>query len=277
MKLVVCGMCIALASALVACGGANNGSVAATPASPAYSATIEAAEPNAAASPANLIVLYDAQFIDPFHSAAVAIVSIQPQPPESPVVNWTASNSSIVVQQQEPNYASPAPTAPPLATFVGIGSTYGAATVTARIGAPVNRGISIPVYHYPSLSFGCRFRYAPAFDFDPAANANGTDSDLYDTIGSDRLGPLDPCQYTPFAMTAGTPEVWHTPYGGVLVTGVSLSQFPSVQTSQWQNAATHFSPQSGILLFKTKGGRIVKAMVPIGPFEVSDDNGQFPY
>lgn len=243
-----------------------------------YTAAIEAApQPDASASPADVIVLYDQQFIDPFHNAEVAIVSVQPKPPQSTTIIWSSSDSSVVVQPQEPNFASPAPTAPPMGTWVAAGSTPGSATVTAKIGAPVNQTLSIPVFHYPSLSFGCRFRYAPAFDFDPGATPNGTSSDLYATIGSDRTAPLDSCQNTVFVTAAGTPELWHTPYGGVLLAGVSLTQFPSIQASQWQNSDTQFTAQPGVLLFKTHSGRIVKAFLPIGPYEVSDVNGVFPY
>jgi hypothetical protein len=126
--------------------------------------------------------------------------------------------------------------------------------------------------------FGCRFRYNDAYSFDPGASPSGTSSDLYATIGSDQLGQLDPCRFdTEFQTAPGTPEQWHAPYGGVFLANVPLAEFPGVQASQWQNAATQFTPQNGVLLFKTKGGLIVKAMLPIGPYEVSNSSGTFPY
>lgn len=259
-----------LASACAGASGSPDGSV---------TYTTSLAEPglNGSFTPASAVVLFDAQFLDPFSNEQLVVASISPSPPGTTQVSWTSSDASVVVRPQQPDFASLAPTAPPLGTFAVTGTAYGAATITANVGAPVNQRVSIPAYHYPSLSLGCAFRYRPAFSFDPGAAATDTTSDLYDTKASDSLGPLDGCANTPFATAPGTPELWHAPYGGVLIPNVLLAQFPSIQPSQWQNTGTQFTPQDGVLLFKTKAGRIVKAMLPIGPFEVSGTDGTFPY
>lgn len=261
---------------LASCGAGTAGSTSFPTGGPTYIATLTVASaPNVLPVPATSpIVLYDGQFLDAFHSAVTLVADITPSPAQTPSVVWTSSNANIVVQQQDPRSTA---TAPPGGTFAAIGSAYGTATVTAQISAPLNQTLSILIYHYPSLSLGCRFRYAPAFNFDAGSTASGTSSDLYATFGSDQIHQLDPCANSVFVTSPGTPEVWHTPYGGVFLSGLSLAQFPSIQASQWQNAGTQFSPQSGVLVFKTQGGLIVKASVPIGPYEVSNGSGQFPY
>lgn len=265
-----------IAFALASCGGSSGGNPAMNAAQ--YTVTFQVAtEPGAIATPAKSpIVLYDQQFLDFTHNALVVVVAISPSPNASPSMTWSSSTASVVVQPNEPNYPSPAPMAPPNGTIAAIGASYGASTIRVDVGAPVNASMSIAAIHYPSLSFGCHFRYDPAFDFDPGAKAMQTASDdLYATIGSDKLDPLNPC--TALTTAPGTPEVWHTPYGGVLLPDVSTDAFPAVSASQWSNAGTQFAPQSGVLLFKTKGGLIVKARVPIGPYQVSTSDGRFPY
>jgi hypothetical protein len=119
----------------------------------------------------------------------------------------------------------------------------------------------------------------PAFNFDGGSSRPlDATSDLYVTIGSDKVQPLDGCASPVFETAAGTPEVWHTPYGGTGIAIHSLLDFPAIQASQWRNDATQFSPNDfAVLLFKTKGGLIVKALLPVGPFEVSASDGSFPY
>jgi len=227
---------------------------------------------------ASTVVLYDEQFVMPFTNVAIVRAAISPAPPSNTSITWTSSDPSVIVQQQQANFATPAPTAPPFATFVNTGKTYGKSTVMATVGTPVVQSASVTVYHYPALSFGCRFRYNPAFTFDSAQRPLDQTSDLYDTIGSDQLGPLDGCQNSAFVTAPGTPEVWHTPYGGTLIPISSLADFTGIQASQWRNDATQFAPQDGsVLLFKTKGGLIVKALLPVGPYEVSNAGGSFPY
>lgn len=234
--------------------------------------------PSGSFTPASTLVLYDGQFVQPFTDVALVRASISPVPPSNTSITWTSSDPSVVVQQQEPNFATPAPTAPPFSTFVTTGKAYGKSTVLAAVGAPVVQTASVTVYHYPSLSFGCRFRYDPAVTFDPVQRPLDQTSDLYDTIGSDALGPMDPCLNSAFATAPGTPEVWHTPYGGTLIHISSLADFTGIQASQWRSDATQFPAQDGsVLLFKTKGGLIVKALLPVGPFEVSGPDGAFAF
>lgn len=261
--------------ALTACGSIHGGS---PPAATSYTLTLaEIAGSGAPPVAAGPIVLYDAQFIDPMHSFALVGAIILPPPAQVPAATWNSSDPSVAVHEFQPNVPSPAPSAPPESAYAVAGTTYGMATVQARVGPPVNATASIPIYHFPSLSLGCHLRYTPAFAFDPGATPNGTASDLYDTIGSDQLSPIDPCVGTGFSTAAGTSEVWHAPYGGTFMPAVSLRAFPSIAASQWKNAGTTFTPAPGVLLFKTRGGLIVKAMLPIGPYEVSNSAGTFPY
>ena len=269
--------CLAFLAVVISACGSGSGT---TPAAAPKFSTVLAAGPGPEGSftPASVVVLFDEQFVEPFTNAQVLVTTISPPPPLNARVTWTSTGPSVVVQQQEPNFATPAPTAPPLGTFVATGSSFGKATVTAQVGAPVNESASIPVYHYPSLSLGCRFRYTPALNFDGGPTRPlDTSSDLYDTIGSGQIGPLDGCGNTAFATAPGTPEVWHVPYGGTFIAVHSLQDFTTIQASQWRSDATQFAPQSGVLLFKTQGGLIVKALLPVGPYEVSASNGVFPY
>jgi len=234
------------------------------------------------------LVMYDEQFLNPATASYLLALQISPAV-QNPTIAWTSSNPAVAsLQSQEPGAGSlpgdPAPTAPPAEMFVQTGTAYGAATITGSATAPVNAGATMTAYHYPSLALGCRFRYEPAFAFDPDRTAlmqqqsNWTSADLYDTFPSNQLGPLDPCLNSPLASPANAPEVWHAPYGGVLLPAVSLQAFTAVGVSQWQNAGTSFAPSaSALLLLKTKEGRIVKVLLPTGPYEASSPGGPFPY
>lgn len=271
MKVRIAGAFVLAAFGIAACGGSGGSGPPGSRASIVLTVAANGGSPTVSQA----VVLYDGQFLDPF--ANVAVVQAAIVPAQSAPITWMSSNANVVLSQQEPNFASPAPSAPPQSIFASTGSTYGAATITAAAGPPVNQSASIAAYHYPSLALGCTFRYSPAYSFDPGAAANGAASDLYATMGSDQLHALDPCANTAFATAPGSPQLWHTPYGGTFVAGATLSQFPALQTSAWQDAGTVFSVQSGALLFKTKGGAIVKALVPVGPYEVSTASGQFPF
>ena len=234
------------------------------------------------------LVMYDQQFFDP--NASSFLLALLTAPSSSAGVTWTSSNPSVAsLQTTEPFAGSlpgdPAPTAPPGDTFAQIGRTYGTSTITADAGSPVNKSVAILAYHYASLSFGCQFRFEPVFAFDPdrvslmQQSSNWTSADLFDTFPSNELGPLDPCLNSPLATAPSTSELWHVPYGGVILPMPSLQQFTAVTTAQWRNAGTQFPPpqQPAMLLLKTKEGRFVKLLMPIGPLEVSEPNGPFPF
>lgn len=262
---------------LAACGGGGGPAAMPSNTAPRYTLSMLANNETAGA-----IVLYHAQFAEPFTDVQTLTVSVSPAPPAGTQVSWTTSNAvAVTVQAENPDYATPAPTAPPFGIFAGIGHSYGAATITATVGPPVDQSVSLPAYSYDSVAFGCTFRNTPAFDFDPFSVAYDTNADLYDSIGSDMLHQLDPCLNTAFATAPGTPEIWHVPNGGTIVQVSSIAQFASVQASQWQNAATEFpaqqAPTYSVLLLKTKSGRTAKIFMPLGPFEVSGANGAFPY
>ncbi len=240
--------------------------------------------PSVGAAP---LVLYDQQFLDFGASSYILGVTFSPAG-SAGTVTWTSSNSAALpLEQQQPFTGSlpgdPAPTAPPNETFVQTGNAYGTSTIAAKI-AGTNITAAITAYHYHSLSFGCDFRFEPAWAFDPDRfalmqdEANWSSGDLYDTAPANQLELLDPCYQSPLATAPGTTELWHTPYGGVLLPSVSVQAFTSIAASQWRNAGTQFAPvDAALLLFKTHEGRIVKALLPIGPYEVSDLSGNFPY
>lgn len=236
--------------------------------------------PGAASSSAQPLVLYDPQFLDTSHAAYY----IFPQGVDSlqPIVSYSSSGSSITLQHTQPFSMAlpgiPVPTAPPGGTFITVGNTYGEAVVSAKVTAPLNATATLTVVHYPSLSFGCRFRFNPAFSFDKGiATVNSTTSDLYDTEASDELSQLDPCWNTQFASPVGATEVWHTPYGGRFIATTSLEDFAGIHATDWQDTSQTFPPAAGVLIFKTRGGRVVKALLPLGPYEISGDDGSFPY
>jgi len=220
---------IALFSVLVlaACGGSGS----TTTPTATYSVSLGVISSSGAApSPEPAVVLYDGQFLDPSHVTVLLGAVIVPAAP-SATITWTSSSAAIIAQHTQPDTIGTIPTAPPDSTYATLGSAYGVSTLQAQVGAPVNQSASISVYHFPSLSFGCRFRYTPAFSFDPGSTASGSSSDFYDTMGIDQLGPLDPCLGTPLATAAGTPEVWHVPYGGTFVANATLASFAAIAAS----------------------------------------------
>jgi hypothetical protein len=284
---------VIMASLLAGCGGAGtspaplhssgpSGAAGTISASIGYvSAYDTGVQPTVQATP---LVMYDGQFLD-FMEDAYLLGLVAAPPVTQQAVSWNSSNSAAVTLSTQypfgssaPNYA--VPTAPPGQIYAQVGPAYGKSTIVASTQAA---SASIVAYHYPSLSFGCRFRYRPAWAFDPDRttsmqdSANWTSADLYDTFPAAQLQQLDPCLNSPLA-AGGTTETWHMPYGGTVLPSVSLQAFTTVQASQWSNAGTTFSPSiPSLVLFKTKEGRIVKALLPIGPYEVSGLDGTFPF
>jgi len=172
----------------------------------------------------------------------------------------------------------PTPTAGPNATFAFIAKAtkhvlpVGRAIIVAHSG---NTTLSIPAYAYPSLAIGCGLRYYPALSFGPGLRTSGLDSDLYATEATPH-DSMDPCAHSVFL--SGVSAI-HFPYGGVVVSG-SIDTFPAVAASSWRNAQAQIpvnAVDGKIILFKTKTGSIVKAIVPVGPYEVTNGRGIFPY
>jgi hypothetical protein len=274
---------------VAACGGSSgNPTPPAFPASAmlAYvSAFAYGAQPSPGPTP---LVLYDQQFLDPNEDAYLLQLDIAPVPASVPHVAWTSSNPSVVsLANANPfviTVGNGPPTAAPDETYVKGGSAYGTSTVTAQPGSAGIPPLSVLAYHFPSLSFGCTFRLEPAFSFDPDRqtlmqnSANWTSADLYDTYPSNELGGLDPCVNSPLATAPGTSEIVHVPYGGTLMPATSLQAFAAISATAWKDSGTTFRPTNPtVLVFKTEEGRIVKALLPIGPFEVSSSNDVFPY
>lgn len=226
--------------------------------------------------PLQNLQLYAQQFLSPESNQALLSVSVSPAVQAvAPAVVWSTDAPNVVTFSQSQLNCIGCPTAPPEGTYITMSSSFGIAHVTATVGPPVNASATITVSTYGSLAVNCDFRYVPAASFDPGSSPSGTSSDLYVTQVANTGDPLDPCDNTPF--TTGVAAV-HFPYGGVLLPG-SLATFPQISASQWSNAMQQ-APMNAVtgqvLLFKTKGGRVVKAMLPLGPFEVGSDTA-FPY
>jgi hypothetical protein len=265
--------------------GCSNGAMATAVAHQSPTINLEATEAGVLSTDLP-VVLYDSQFFDPIHNTALLTALISP-PGAASISSWTSSSAAVTTNHNEPGFESipgdPAPTAPPNSIFVGTGSSYGSSIVSAATG-PEAIG-TVTVLHYPSLSFGCQFRYYPAFNFTSAGGETvmppgaGMQADLYDTSPSAGLGSMDPCYETPLASSGSTIEMWHVSGGGTLISTPGLSEFAAIKGSRWSNDATSFSAtnQPVTLIFKTSAGLIVKAFLPIGPYEVSDPAGHFPY
>ena len=226
--------------------------------------------------PLQSLILYAQQFLSPDSNQALLAVSPSPALSSTPAVTWSTDAPGVVSFSQSPLNCFGCPAAPAGQTYVTMSnSTLGVAHVTATVGSPVNASATITVWTYGSLALSCAFRYVPAMSFDPGSTASGLSSDLYVTQAANAGYPLDPCDNSVF--TTGVAAV-HFPYGGVLVPG-SWQTFPQVSASQWSDA-TQQAPLSAatgeILLFKTKRGRVVKALLPLGPYEVGSDSA-FPY
>jgi hypothetical protein len=232
------------------------------------------------------IVLYDSQFLDSFHDVALLMATTS----TDANVTWSASSSAVKTGYAEPHYTnvpgSPVPTAPPNGIYISSGTSYGSATVTASADSPKDSA-SVTVLHFASLAFGCPLRYYPAWDFSASGGAEvaikeAIAADLYDTIPSEPLSThvvLDRCSHTPLAVLGSAEETWHAPRGGTVIHTQSLMDFVAIQASQWRHDATSFPATAGpaTLVFKTKAGLIVKALLPVGPYEISDRSGRFTY
>ncbi len=217
-------------------------------------------------------IVYPSQFVAPDTDALILVSSSH-----DASTTWTVSGSAVVLSMTEPDtlsFGNPLPTAPPGAIFLQAHAT-GVATVTASFGGQT---ASIQVIDYGSLSVGCGLRYAPALNFDPdRAGAQATpvtNSDVYATETSTGGDPFDPC---PALGLGASGDALHVPYGGTVIPVADMQAFASISAMQWKNDGAAFNPIGSALVFKTKEGRIVKAMLPVGPSEVSDQNGVFPF
>ncbi len=251
----------------VACGG--TASNPATPSAP-LAITVDG-------RPAQNVILLPATFLTFDSNIATLDTTGGPGLP----VEWSVSSgSAAVLGNTNPTFVSGSPTPPPNGTFVMIAPPVaqvmgtGAVTVVAHSGS---ESASIPVYVYGELDLGCGLRYQPYYSFESGSVTQATTSDLYVTEPPNSGDPFDPC--AALGLATDTTTTYHFPYGGVLVAG-TMNAFPQITASQWRNAQTHVSQTdalNAILLFKTKSGAIVKAMLPVGPVEVSGATGAFPY
>ncbi len=251
----------------VACGG--GGSTSATPSTP-LAITVNG-------KPAANVILLPATFLSPNSDIATLGTSGGGSAP----VQWSVSSgSAAVLGDTNPYYVFGSPTPPPNGTFVMIAPpvahvmSTGMVTVVARSG---NESASIPVYVYEQVALGCGLRYQPYYSFESGSVTQATASDLYVTEPPTTGDPFDPC--STLGLATDTTTTFHFPYGGVLVAG-TMDSFPQITASQWHDAQTQITESdalAGIVLFKTRSGAIVKAILPVGPIEASGTNGVFPY
>lgn len=221
----------------------------------------------------------------------VLSVVISPEPQSTPPITWNITGTSAQI-------APATPTPIPLPTTTPIGETPppiyyspevvamstsspGPSSLSVVIGPPVNITLTRPVFTYPSLVLGCQFAnsspaVAASYAFDPGAAPSGLSSDLFDTLGSDQLHYFDPCFGTPFTDMPGALDHFNFPYYGTQVSG-GISDFPAVNAGFWRNDFVVNPAFAATYIFKTKGGRFVKAVLPIGPYQVSAADGTFPY
>jgi len=140
---------------------------------------------------------------------------------------------------------------------------HGPATIQARY---QNETASIPAFVYDSLAVSCYFMFPDGLTFDSGGNAvaSGTpaESDIF------QAGPENVPQMDAFRGCAGafidraqTTFPLHVPYGGTLI--AAQNYIGDVSVKQWRNDFS-IVPQThagDILLFKTRDGHVVKALV----------------
>jgi len=250
-----------------ACGGATS-----TPAAPSPSLAI-----TVNGRPVQNVILLPSTFL----TFGSDIATLGTTGGSGAPVQWSVtSGNAAVLGTTNPSYFSGSPTPPPNGTFVMIAPpvaqvmSTGMVTVVARSG---NQSTSIPVYVDGEIDLGCGLRYQAYYSFESGSVTQATANDLYVTEPLSSGDPFDPCPALGLATDSTT--TFHFPYGGVLVAG-TINSFPQITASQWRVAQTQV-PESDalnqILLFKTRSGAIVKAMLPVGPVEASGANGAFPY
>ncbi len=213
------------------------------------------------------IILYREGWSHPSSDLTRATISVSPKPKHPPTVRWQSSSTLVVLDW--PTFHPP-PTPPTNGTLI-YASGVGIATLTATVRGIDGGKVSVPIYAYDSVSVGCDLRSTSAFAFDHAAKSAAV-ADIY--VTSPLVSNLD-CSAIPSPETYHSFEL-HFPGGGTIIPG-GLPDFASITASQWTNSTTAVSiVDPGILLFKTRTGRVVK-MIDAGPYEVSMPGGSFPF
>lgn len=213
------------------------------------------------------IILYANGWSHPSSDLAQAIVSVSPKPKRPLAVNWQSSSKTVVLDW--PRFQPP-PTPPANGTLI-YAAGVGIATLSATVRDIADGKVSVPIYAYDSVSIGCDLRSTSAFAFDHVAKSSA-DADIF--VTSPLISNLE-CGGIP------TPDAYRSfelqfPGGGTIIPG-GLAEFTSVTASQWTNSTTAVPiVDPGILLFKTRTGRVVK-MIDAGPYEVSNQDGRFPF
>jgi hypothetical protein len=216
---------------------------------------------------------------------------------------------------------TPAPAGSPQpGSITVVGTTPGTATLSAQVGAPYNVGAALPIFYYASAEIGCDFRAVAGQSFDPIGSSSAPSTSLGDFYATGPVAAgdgLNPCGYGGYETPAGTPIVFHFPYGATIATDGNdatrpvvsgaqrAAQFPYQTPAIWRNdfttidasallasaipcpsAAACTTINGGVIVFKTAGGRIVKFDIfeidndgagIFGAYEVSDLTPKYPF
>lgn len=212
-------------------------------------------------------------------------VAIDPAPAAVPDIAWSASDGAEVDRDLGPSF--PGMAAPPDAIYVRRGSASGPFTITARVGPPVNRSVTIPAYGYPLAAVGCAFGKNDGIAYDrngqPQPASRPEDADIYVT-GPD--GPhsnlFSGCSWA-FIRDAAAFTL-HVP-GGAVAFSTSSALLPTVTASDLRpplQTTFDASRLPSLLLFRTRDGRLAKIGVAggtgdgiAGPTLVASADGTF--
>jgi len=188
-------------------------------------------------------------------------VSIDPAPAAVPEVAWSASGGADVAHDGGPNYLEIL--ASPDAIYVKRGVALGPFTITARIGSPVNRSITVPAFAYSLAAVGCAYGRNDGIAYDrdgePQPASRPEDADIYVTGPDGQHSPIFSGCSGAFVRNT-TDFTLHIPGGG-LARSTSSALLPTVVANDFTGPfQTSFdaSRLSESLLFRTRDGRLVK-------------------
>lgn len=188
-------------------------------------------------------------------------VAIDPAPAAVPDIAWSASGGAKLGNDLGPNF--PFNEAPPGAIYLRRGSALGPFTITARVGSPVNRSITVPAYAYPLGAVGCAFGKNDGIAFDrkgqPFPVSQPDDADIYVTGPDGHHSNLFSGCSGAF-VTDAADFTLHVPGGAIDLSSMS-ALFPKVTASYFRppfQTSFDASRPPLLLLFRTRDGRLAK-------------------
>jgi len=216
---------------------------------------------------------------------ALLRLAIDPAPAAVPDIVWSASGGAEIKRNLGPNYLGQV--APPDATYVTRGSASGPFTITAHVGPPVNRSVTVPAFGYPLISVGCAFGKFDGIAFDrygqPQSASRPEDADIYVTGPDERHSGLFIGCSGAFISEAAEFTL-HVP-GGAIALSTSSTLLPMATASDLRPPLlTSFdaSRPPSVLLLRTRDGRLAKIGAAggtgdgiAGPTLVANANGAF--